>query len=795
MTSVLRTDVGASSCTPWHDRMWPSPEEWRSTRLPEKLIVALGDTTEYRIDLGACVLSSHTNPAICATERQTGRKVLLKLRLNAFEVTNGSVTVPSNGQFPELKGRAHGVFTRQWSGCGNETGCDVLAQRSVRPAAKALRSLRRVPFESAKTDRLRAAVGVGSLRDELFVHALLSPQVCGKGISNSITPLLDVLEFSKSSTPPALRKLALQKLAPGAAPLPTAAQYIYALVFPRYDRAPRKGTMPHSRARQAEMRALLTALARAARLRIINRDLRSGHVMFDPADHGSFRLTDWDNAIAADEAAGHDLDFPRDTASSCVIHQPAVPVHVWGEMLLSGEPTTIAPESLFAWLDGGRHGCRFSPALDIWHAGVRLAELLGCSKLLKPSELALSSSKSPWAPPAAAGRAHGRTSVVSTLATLFGTQKLYRVLDTYGWQLDRSCTRICHPWPGPLKFTDRAIRNCVDKCWQRASTDPRLVSRHANLPPMSLASWCNLPDSASPEMRAGVNLLAQMVSLDPAERITATAALQHDFITHNWTSVPGPSGRDAATQPPLQQRIAREECCGGSADTRPAESPHPKPDATCSWWCHAHSKTWTDKCTWAGCGGCGMCSPDTSQPLQQRLARQEANCGPGGLLHGIVCTLELQSSKSASRVRSLPQTTARTEDHPPHLESADGAVLPRVGYVLLASPFPRGIAGRGQGTVHEANVLQMHLRALAALRTTLIRKLLVMLPSRETGHGGFVDGYLNIEPETARLPFEATLVRLPNNTLGSYGMYFEAFRLSDARDAFEYLIFAEDDCM
>ena len=89
----------------------------------------------------------------------------------------------------------------------------------------------------------------------------------------------------------------------------------------------------------------------------------------------TFRLTDWDNAVAVAEASGRDAEFPRNGAAACAMHTPAVPVHIWGEMLPSGSPTTVAPESLFTWLDGGRAGCRFTPALDIWHAGVHLFNL------------------------------------------------------------------------------------------------------------------------------------------------------------------------------------------------------------------------------------------------------------------------------------------------------------------------------------------------------------------------------------------------------------------------------------
>ena len=105
LAAQLPRGVGAGSCTPWPERLSPSATDWHAPRLPERLVVALGRASDYAIDRGARDISSHTNPAIFATERATGRKVVLKLRLNAFKMNaDGSVTVPSGHHgFPELE--------------------------------------------------------------------------------------------------------------------------------------------------------------------------------------------------------------------------------------------------------------------------------------------------------------------------------------------------------------------------------------------------------------------------------------------------------------------------------------------------------------------------------------------------------------------------------------------------------------------------------------------------------------------------------------------------------------------
>ena len=667
--------------------------------------MALGNASAYSID-GAHDISSHTNPALFATERATGRKVVLKLRLNAFELAaDGSVTVPSNGRgWPELEAGRNGFYSRRWARCDDAADCIALARRGGHPAA----NLRRVPSEPARTARLRWAAGAGSLRDELFVHALLSPQTCGSGVGDGITPLLDVLEFSPSTAPPALRVAAANALREGATPPATRAQswYIYALVFPRYAPAPPRGAMSRAQAAQAEMRGLLTALATASRRGVINVDLRSGHMMYDVAGR-TFRLTDWDNAVAVEEAAGGDAEFPRDDAASCATHVPAVPTHIWGEVLHSA--ATVAPESLFAWLDGGRAGCRFSPALDIWHAGLRLAELLGCPRPLAPSALrperpgvlgafqtALSAIARLWG-------GGPKQSVVSTLANIYGTRALYALLDAHGWRLDRSCSQICTPLAGPLKFTREAVNDCVRQCSARASVDPALASRKGQtVEPRTLMSWCH--DSASAAERSGYDLLERMLALDPARRIDAASALEHPFVSRS----------------------------------KPAARPTPL------------ARAWTNRSI---------------------VPRLLAKCGP---LPRDVCTLELQSkARAAARAHNGTSTG------------------PRVGYVLLAMPFSRE-PDRVQGPIAAAGVLQSHVRTLATLPSDLVRKLYVMVPS-ERGKSHMM-GFLDVGAAASRLPYEAVLALMPNNTLGSYGMYLEAFRLSEAAgDRLDYFIFSEDD--
>ena len=92
-----------------------------------------------------------------------------------------------------------------------------------------------------------------------------------------------------------------------------------------------------------------------------------------------------------------------------------------------------------------------------------------------------------------------------------------------------------------------------------------------------------------------------------------------------------------------------------------------------------------------------------------------------------------------------------------------------------------------------ASPLKLHLAALAALPSRLAA-LMVLLPYPERSYDGArpaAAGYLDVAAESARLPFPASLELLPNNSLGSYGMYLHAYAAT--RGQYEWYVFAEDD--
>lgn len=197
------------------------------------------------------------------------------------------------------------------------------------------------------------AAGIGSLRDELFFHALLSPGVCNDA-NPAIPSLMGVLEFAPGAAPPILWQTALRRLGPAKALPKHARRYIYGLVFSRLE----PPDLADLTSKRAMAHGLLSALATAHRRGVINVDLRDGHMYFDRSD-GTYRLIDWDCSITIAAAAGRDPAAPRDSHQSCAVDQPAVPVHFWEE-ILSNRPPTIAPESLFSWRDGrcGHHTTR-----------------------------------------------------------------------------------------------------------------------------------------------------------------------------------------------------------------------------------------------------------------------------------------------------------------------------------------------------------------------------------------------------------------------------------------------------
>ena len=114
-----------------------------------------------------------------------------------------------------------------------------------------------------------------------------------------------------------------------------------------------------------------------------------------------------------------------------------------------------------------------------------------------------------------------------------------------------------------------------------------------------------------------------------------------------------------------------------------------------------------------------------------------------------------------------------------------------MAYVLAASPFVRP-PQRGQGPIAQRDVLRVHLAALAELPTTILRRLMIMVPT-DAGRT-LVPGYLDVSSELERLPFESTIERVDDNTLGSYGMYFEAYRRTREEEKhYDYFVFSEDD--
>lgn len=114
---------------------------------------------------------------------------------------------------------------------------------------------------------------------------------------------------------------------------------------------------------------------------------------------------------------------------------------------------------------------------------------------------------------------------------------------------------------------------------------------------------------------------------------------------------------------------------------------------------------------------------------------------------------------------------------------------PRVAHVVLGSPFlhigNNPTAPTMNGPIPAHATLNIHLQVLAKFQAQLAA-VLVVLPSDRSKPE--VPGYRNFT-RPANLPIE--ILHVPNNTLGSYGMYLHAFATSRGR--FDYYIFCEDD--
>ena len=211
-------------------------------------------------------------------------------------------------------------------------------------------------------------------------------------------------------------------------------------------------------------------------------------------------------------------------------------------------------------------------------------------------------------------------------------------------------------------------------------------------------------------------------------------------------------------------------------------------------------------------GGTAAAAAGSDGEVELKLAVGASLAGPRGILEALKsgcdprtpCSLQLQSlaragEVSAARSKRLaasggPEATAWAECGPTQAAGSSASPPPpRVAYVLATSPFARD-GGRGQGAVHGEDVLRMHLLALSATAAAISR-LLLMVPSESSSSDEWearINGdYLDVHAEAVRLPFPATLIRIPNNTLGSYGMYLTAYAMR--RDQYDYYVLAEDD--
>ena len=172
-----------NGCHLWDNRMWPPPSRASFTdlpRIPDDIVVSVGSVSDYVFDFSH-ILAKHTNPAVFGTERATGRKVVVKLRLHrsyerAFHVDRNFTAGGAKDS-----ASSNTLFSDQWAVCTGAT-CPDAALRNNRS--------RQVPAKGIEFAKLQAALGQGSLNDELFIGAVLAPDLCN--VPDGITPLLDV---------------------------------------------------------------------------------------------------------------------------------------------------------------------------------------------------------------------------------------------------------------------------------------------------------------------------------------------------------------------------------------------------------------------------------------------------------------------------------------------------------------------------------------------------------------------------------------------------------------------------
>ncbi|KAL1510503.1 hypothetical protein AB1Y20_006807 [Prymnesium parvum] len=108
-------------------------------------------------------------------------------------------------------------------------------------------------------------------------------------------------------------------------------------------------------------------------------------------------------------------------------------------------------------------------------------------------------------------------------------------------------------------------------------------------------------------------------------------------------------------------------------------------------------------------------------------------------------------------------------------------------HVVLTNPFTT--ASKKDGPAPSHAMLRLHLAALAAVPTRSLGAVLAVLPT--AANRVELPGYLAVEQVARRLPCPLEIMRVPNNTLGSYGMYLHAYAVH--RDRFSYYIYSEVD--
>jgi len=165
------------------------------------------------------------------------------------------------------------------------------------------------------------------------------------------------------------------------------------------------------------------------------------------------------------------------------------------------------------------------------------------------------------------------------------------------------------------------------------------------------------------------------------------------------------------------------------------------------------------------------------------------------------CLIELQAANETFARMRKRCTSPSSRNHggdalqisPSH--GGDAAVL----YVVLSNPFSGdrccyGMGSRARGEVPEDRLLKLHLEVLAALPSRLagLRIVVPRDPHRNQTRQHQIAGYLDVEQQAAALPFPVWMELLPNNSLGSYGMFLHAYQAT-RNDGYGFYIFSEDD--